>query len=134
VLLGAVVLATAAGAQAPPLAVARFFQLETERHSLGEFAGATSSTRAQIQTRSHKTIGASYTSCIQLAKGIRNCYATYVLPEGTMAAQGIVGSASRFSLTIVGGTGVYIAVHGWVTITGIGSSRFSELIFHLKQL
>lgn len=129
-------LVTAAGAQSPPLAIARFYEQETLHSSLGNFRGATESWRGQIVLqRGRKVIGASYVSCIRVSAAVRNCYATYALPEGTMAALGIIGSRNAYSLTIVGGTGTYIDYRGWVSVTGLGSDglRFSQLVFHLKH-
>lgn len=149
VALAVLVLVTAAEAQSPPLAVARFYELETAHTSLGSFQGATESWRGQIVLlRSRKAVGASYTSCIRVSPTVRNCYATYALPQGTMAAQGIVGNQDRYSLSIVGGTGAYLGNQGWLSVNGIGANprqgvgpngqlavlRFSSLVFHLRQL
>lgn len=138
----------AAEAQAPPNAIARFYELEIGHTSLGNFRGSTESWQGQIVVvRTRKAIGASYISCIRMSPETRNCYATYALPRGTMAATGLVGSRGRYSLTITGGTGAYLDYHGWVSVSTIRIAQqqvgpdgrsspptVAQIVFHLHKL
>lgn len=138
----------AADAQAPPNAIARFYEFETGHTSLGNFRGATESWQGSITViRTRKAIGASYVSCIRMSEETRNCYANYALPRGTMVAVGLVGSRSRYSLTITGGTGAYLTYHGWVSVNSIRIAQqqvgpdgrnspptISQIVFHLHKL
>lgn len=131
---GLVSLAWNAKAQPPEIAVATFHEVEVSHTSLGNFRGATESWRgAIVLTRSHRQIGGSFISCIRMSPEVRNCYASYSLPEGTMVALGLIGSRDRYSLTIAGGTGAYLVYHGWVSVLNSGD-RESDLTFHLDKL
>lgn len=123
----------AAEAQAP-YAIAHFYERELAHTSLGDFKGSTESWRGRLLLlRPRQPVGASFVSCIRVSDTARNCFANYSLPEGQIAAQGIIGDRDRYSLVVIGGTGAYIDFHGWVSSATFGTG-FSQLVFHLKLL
>jgi hypothetical protein len=123
-------------ASSVPIAVARFREVEQSHTSLGSFGAATETWRtAVLLQRSSKRVGTGWVACIRIARAsdARKCAATYRLPEGSIELAGIVSSRSRFTLLIVGTSGVYADKEGSAQFSQIGSSpRSSMVTFYLQ--
>ncbi|WP_027482932.1 allene oxide cyclase barrel-like domain-containing protein [Deinococcus pimensis] len=57
-----------------------------------------------------------------------SCVATYALPGGTIAAQGVMTNNPTKVLAIVGGTGAYEGAHGQITFVEFGNGKGSVTI------
>jgi hypothetical protein len=104
--------------------------------SLGNFRGATETwTNRMVVIRTRKSIGTSYMFCVRVTADVRQCGATFGLPEGVLTAQGVLHTDTRYSLTITGGTGAYLGFGGWVAIRQINPDAphpTAQLTFNLR--
>jgi hypothetical protein len=125
-----------ASASSVPIAVARFREVEQSHTSLGSFGAATETWRtAVLLQRSNKRVGTAWVACIRVARSsaARKCSGTYQLPEGSIELAGVVSSRSRFTLLIVGTSGVYEGQSGSAQFSQVGSSPRSSLVtFYLQ--
>ena len=74
------------------------------------------------------SIGRARMVCTYLDDRARNCSATFVLPKGSLVAEGVISSRLFFEVPIVGGTGLYANVRGTLTVTSLGLRPRRELL------
>ncbi|HVN10726.1 MAG TPA: hypothetical protein VMT69_01440 [Kineosporiaceae bacterium] len=60
------------------------------------------------------------------------CNATFELPGGTIATQGLATNAPVKHLVITGGTGAYLGAAGEATLTEFGNDT-GTIVFHLAR-
>lgn len=55
------------------------------------------------------------------------------LPGGTILSQGYgeIGAVTKFTLPVIGGTGIYAGVRGYVKLRDLGNTSKANLEFHL---
>jgi hypothetical protein len=93
--------------------VAYFRENITATTSLGRFPGATQVRRSRVLLlRAAKTVGTGGIACIVVGPNQRECFGTYVLPQGRIKVLGETGHTDSFQLLIIGGTGVYAGSTG----------------------
>ncbi len=66
-----------------------------------------------------KSIGRVTMLCTVVAPSSQSCTATYVLPRGSIVAEGVIGSRLIYALAVAGGTGLYDNVRGSLTVTSL---------------
>lgn len=93
--------------------VAYFREVTTVESHNGAFPGSTQawSTRVLLLHES-KAIGTGGIACIYVTNTRRECFGTYVLPQGRIKVLGEITNRTNFQLIIVGGTGVYAGAQG----------------------
>jgi hypothetical protein len=125
-----------ASASSVPIAVARFREVEQSHTALGSFGAATETWRtAVLLSRSSKRVGTGWVACIRIARAsaVRKCSGTYQLPEGSIELAGVVSSRSRFTLLIVGTSGVYSGRTGSAQFSQVGANPRNSLVtFYLQ--
>ena len=70
-----------------------------------------------------RAIGRATMSCTAVGLTGQSCSATYVLPKGEIAVQGVIGSRLIYQVAVVGGTGLYDNVRGSLTVTSLSRNR-----------
>ena len=75
-----------------------------------------------------KSIGHGEMVCTAVTAKRQSCTATYFLPKGTIAVQGVIDSRLIYGLAVVGGTGLYNNVLGALTVTSQHRSPVEELL------
>jgi hypothetical protein len=125
-----------ASASSVPIAIARFREVEQSHTSLGSFGAATETWRtAVLLSRSSKRVGTGWVGCIRIARAssARKCSGTYQLPEGSLELAGVISSRDRFTLLIVGTSGVYAGKEGSAQFSQTSSRpRQSLVTFYLE--
>jgi hypothetical protein len=74
------------------------------------------------------SIGRGTMVCTAIGTTGQSCAATYVLPQGEIVVQGVIGSRLIYELAVVGGTGVYDNVRGSLTVTSLRRKPSRELL------
>jgi hypothetical protein len=112
---------SAQGATGP--AQSRITDVEVSRSVAPAKNGAIAGTVEIITQRlynlrlSNRPIGRSQIVCTYLDRRNRTCVSTYILPKGTIVAEGAVQTRLLYELAVVGGTGLYDNARGSVTVT-----------------
>ena len=75
-----------------------------------------------------KSIGHGEMVCTRTGTKRQSCTASYVLPRGEIAAQGVIDSRLIYELAVVGGTGLYTNVQGTLTVTSVDRKPSRELL------
>ena len=87
--------------------------------------------RARLM-RGGNQVGHDRGLCTITAKDESRCQATFVLPKGSISAQGLVADSSRhFDLPVTGGSGAYNHAQGWLHGFEISNNQ-AILTFHLS--
>lgn len=98
--------------------VAYFRQRVTASSSQGSFPGATQTWRSRILLlHEDRAIGIGGIACILTSNTRRECFGTFVLPQGRIKVLGEVLNRNYYTLVIVGGTGIYSNAKGVATFT-----------------
>jgi hypothetical protein len=80
-------------------------------------------------------IGHGTLLCTVLTRATRSCEATYVLPQGQIMTDSVIGSLRSFEVAIVGGTGLYDKVRGSLSVTTTTLRPLRQrLSFHLLDV
>jgi hypothetical protein len=74
------------------------------------------------------SIGRGTMICTALGVTGQSCTATYVLPQGEITVQGVIGSRLIYDLAVTGGTGLYDNVRGSLTVTSLRRKPSRELL------
>jgi hypothetical protein len=101
---------------------------------LGSGIGAREIVHASLYQHggARKLLGSSVLLCTYVDTDQRQCSANYILPKGTIVAEGVFGSRLLYELAIVGGTGLYDNARGSVTVTTYRlEPRREVLVFRL---
>jgi hypothetical protein len=81
------------------------------------------------------TIGRGELLCTVLNKPARSCTATYVLPQGRIVTAGVIDNLRRYEVAIVGGTGLYEQVRGFLSVSTTTLGPLGQLLsFHLLDV
>lgn len=84
----------------------------------GSYPGATQTWRTRVLLlHENRAIGTGSVACIFITNKVRECFGTYVLPQGRIKVLGEITNRTNYSLAIVGGTGIYVRVAGVATFT-----------------
>ena len=84
-----------------------------------------------VQTPSGAKAGKAYISCTTATASVSLCHAAYVLKGGQIDVQvAIPDTATRYTLAVTGGTGIYAGVTGQVRSVETGSGT-ADRTFHL---
>jgi hypothetical protein len=70
-----------------------------------------------------KAIGRGEMICTRVGTKRQSCTASFALPQGQIAVQGVISSRLIYDLAIVGGTGLYNNVRGSLTVTSLHRSK-----------
>lgn len=98
--------------------VAYFRQHTTTITHNGSFPGAVQSWRTDvILLHSPKKVGTGGIACIFVTNTARECFGTYILPEGRIKVIGEISNRTNYSFEITGGTGVYTGATGVARFT-----------------
>lgn len=90
-------------------------------------------TTKQLKDRKSKTIGWGNTVCWELGNGSAQCVGTFVLPRGKINVAGTRHNQNYFVLSIVGGTGLYVAAGGTLIANTFAlHPRRERLVFLLR--
>ncbi len=111
----AVVTLAVAAIHDPGRGVARFRETPVTYVSAGGGAAKAEAWRTQVWLLTEQKIaGTGVIACIRVDAytDIRECSGTYILPRGRIQVAGEIITRASYQLTIVGGTGVYIATGG----------------------
>jgi hypothetical protein len=73
-------------------------------------------------------IGRATMVCTGVGANGQSCSATYVLPQGEIVVQGVIGTRLIYELVVVGGTGLYDNVRGSLTVTSLRRKPSRELL------
>lgn len=81
-----------------------------------------------------RAIGHAQSLCTTLARGTRNCTATYLLPRGKLVVAGDAGAGRAYELPVIGGTSLYDGARGILSaqITA-ARPRAETLTFRLQM-
>jgi hypothetical protein len=80
-------------------------------------------------------IGHGTLLCTVLTRASRSCQATYVLPQGQIMTDSVIGSPRRYEVAIVGGTELFNKVRGSLSVTTTTLRPFrQQLSFHLLDV
>ena len=82
----------------------------------GKGLGDASITRWRLTDRQGHTLGFGHQFCRWTTSTARACYGTYVLPDGQIQFQGVVGNGGPLAVT--GGTGLYVGAKGQLKRSG----------------
>jgi hypothetical protein len=84
-----------------------------------------------VQTPSGAKAGKAYISCTTATASVSLCHAAYVLKGGQIDVQvAVPGTATRYTLAVTGGTGIYAGVTGQVRSVATGP-RTADRTFYL---
>jgi hypothetical protein len=75
-----------------------------------------------------KAIGRATMVCTAVGSSGQSCAATYVLPQGKIVVQGVIGTRLIYDLAVIGGTGLYDNVRGSLTVTSLRRKPSRELL------
>jgi hypothetical protein len=75
-----------------------------------------------------RSIGHGEMVCTRVGPKRQSCHAGYVLPQGELTVEGVIGSRLIYSLAVTGGTGLYGNVRGALTVTSIHRKPSRELL------
>jgi hypothetical protein len=134
--LAAIALISSAGSVASPTngSIARFREVEQTHSSLGDFAGSTETWRvAVLLLHGGKRAGSGVVACVRIAAAVelRQCHATYTLPEGQIELSGLVSMRAHYTLLVEAASGVYAGKEGSAAISQIAvDPRTAFLTFY----
>jgi hypothetical protein len=106
--------------------VAYFRQTLTSIHTNAFPGGTQVWEESVLLIHEARVIGHGAIACVYVTDVVRECYGTYVLPEGKVKVLGEITTRSNYTLAIIGGTGVYANGAGVATFTpGLVTFYFS---------
>jgi hypothetical protein len=80
-------------------------------------------------------IGRGELLCTVLNKPARSCTTTYALPQGRIVTAGVIDNLRRYEMAIVGGTGLYEQVRGFLSVSKTTLRPLRQLLsFHLLDV
>jgi hypothetical protein len=143
-LIGALALAGSAGAPAseqlksPGTVRITSEQIKVTRVDLGPNGlspGDVEIMRARLYNKrvTPKAIGHAELVCTFVVRTSRNCSGTYFLPRGKIVVSGPIFYRQLFEFAVVGGTGIYDNVRGYLTVTSLNKKPRRDLcVFRLN--
>ena len=133
--VGAAVVAVVAGSSptsaATGPAVARLTDRQVSDVRLGpaDSVGSREVVQLKVYGQNGRTlIGNEVLVCTTVAKTLRSCTGSYVLPRGSIQTAGLVRSRLLFTQAIVGGTGLFDNARGTVTVTATSVTPRRDLV------
>lgn len=129
VAVGALWLAEAAAGPttttAEKVGVAYFREKVTAYNTSGSSAASTEAWRTRVYLlRRQQAVGTGGIACIRVTRTVRECYGTYVLPEGRIKIEGEITDRMKFQLVVIGGTGTYTGASGVASFGGLSLVTF----------
>jgi len=86
-----------------------------------------------VQTPSGAKAGKAYISCTTASASVSLCHAAYVLKGGQIDVQvAVPGTATRYTLAVTGGTGIYAGVTGQVRSVETGSGTADRTFYLIR--
>ena len=86
-----------------------------------------------VQTPSGAKAGKAYISCTTATASVSLCHAAYVLKGGQIDVQvAVPGTATRYTLAVTGGTGIYAGVTGQVRSVETGSGTADRTFYLIR--
>ncbi len=86
-----------------------------------------------VQTPSGAKAGKAYISCTTATASVSLCHAAYVLKGGQIDVQvAVPGTATRYTLAVTGGTGIYAGVTGQVRSVKTGSETADRTFYLIR--
>jgi hypothetical protein len=86
-----------------------------------------------VQTPSGAKAGKAYISCTTATASVSLCHAAYVLKGGQIDVQvAVPGTATRYTLAVTGGTGIYEGVTGQVRSVATGSETADRTFYLIR--
>jgi hypothetical protein len=70
-----------------------------------------------------KRAGSTEVTCVFLSRNVGRCWGTLRVPGGTLEAAAGIRFDGRFSLPVVGGTGVHAGARGVLTVIAVDQTR-----------
>ena len=102
--------------------VARFRETQISHALTGDAAASVEvwRTRVWLVTR-QQAVGTGAIACVRVDNNTstRECHGTYILPRGRIQVVGEILNRAAFQLSIVGGTGIYVAGGGVAVFAGL---------------